>query len=79
MHIDDEAHPAGIVLEERIVETLLGRLARGAARQGAGGGGRQGSYTTGAWVHVVEKLGRLVQSKKRAVLVICESGPWKCY
>ena len=54
VHIDHEAHAAGVVLEERIVEPLLGRRAGGTARQGAGGGGGQGSFATVALVHVVE-------------------------
>jgi hypothetical protein len=33
LHVDDEADAAGLVFEPRIIETLLSRLPRGAARE----------------------------------------------
>ena len=75
VHVDDEAHAARVVLEERVVQALFDRLAGGTPRLGADGfGGRLGGVAE-AVVHVGERFDRGAQSIKRAVPVISESGP----
>ena len=58
VHVDDEAHPAGVVLEERIVQALFGRLAGGATRLGAGRVGGQVGGAAELVVHVFGKFDR---------------------